>query len=268
MPKYELPDPLTLLNGEKVVDAKTWREKRRPEILELFRQHVYGRAPLERPKGMTFEVFEQSGEALGGKAERKQVRVNFTGKKDGPGMDVLMYLPNGSKRPAPIFVLLNFRGNHAINADPAIRIKPRWVQTKSQGANAGIAEKNKKESAAFLAENKKKEGVTTLPSGLQYEVIRAGTGKKPSAADRVEVHYRGTLIDGTEFDSSYKRKQTASFQVGGVIPGWTEALKLMPVGSKWKLFIPSGLGYGARGSPPKIGPNAALIFEVELISIK
>ncbi len=132
-----------------------------------------------------------------------------------------------------------------------------------------MAKKNKAEGEAFLAENKKKEGVKTLPSGLQYKVIKAGTGKKPKADDTVTADYRGTLISGTEFDSSYKRGQPATFSVsGGMIPGWTEALQLMEVGAKWQLFIPSNLAYGERGAGGIIGPNATLIFEVELVSIK
>ncbi len=128
--------------------------------------------------------------------------------------------------------------------------------------------KEKERGEAFLAENKKKEGVKTLPSGLQYKVIKAGTGKKPKLNDTVTVHYRGTLINGTEFDSSYKRGQPATFQVSGVIPGWTEALQLMEQGAKWQLFIPSNLAYGERGAGGVIGPNATLIFELELISIQ
>jgi FKBP-type peptidyl-prolyl cis-trans isomerase len=131
-----------------------------------------------------------------------------------------------------------------------------------------LGEKNLKEGAAFLAENKKKEGVVTLPSGLQYKVITEGKGKKPKATDTVTTHYRGTLIDGTEFDSSIKRGQPASFPLKGVIPGWTEALQLMPVGSKWQLFVPPDLAYGPRGTGKQIGPNATLIFEVELLSIQ
>ena len=127
--------------------------------------------------------------------------------------------------------------------------------------------KNKQEGEAFLAQNKAKEGVVTLPSGLQYKILNAGTGKKPSIDDTVLCQYRGTLIDGTEFDSSYKRGQPAALPVKGVVKGFSEALQLMPVGSKWQLFIPSGLGYGERGFGP-IGPDAALIFEVELVSIK
>jgi FKBP-type peptidyl-prolyl cis-trans isomerase FklB len=131
-----------------------------------------------------------------------------------------------------------------------------------------MANKNKKEGEAFLDSNKKKEGIKTLPSGLQYKVIKEGTGKKPKLADAVTAHYRGTLIDGTEFDSSYKRGQPANFQVSGVIPGWTEALQLMGEGAKWQLFIPSNLAYGERGAGAVIGPNATLVFEIELISVQ
>ncbi|MHB1011926.1 MAG: FKBP-type peptidyl-prolyl cis-trans isomerase [Desulfobacteria bacterium] len=131
-----------------------------------------------------------------------------------------------------------------------------------------LGEKNKADGEKFLAENAKKEGVKTLPSGLQYMEITPGKGKSPKATDTVTTHYKGTLIDGTEFDSSYKRGEPATFQVSGVIPGWTEALQLMKEGAKWKLFIPSGLAYGERGAVRDIGPNATLIFEVELISVK
>jgi FKBP-type peptidyl-prolyl cis-trans isomerase len=131
-----------------------------------------------------------------------------------------------------------------------------------------IAKKNKADGEAFLVENKKKEGVITLPSGLQYKVIKAGTGKKPKLDDTVAANYRGTLIDGTEFDSSYKRGQPVSFPVSGVIPGWTEVLQLMGEGAKWQIFVPPNLGYGERGAGGVIGPNAALIFEIELVSIQ
>jgi len=129
-------------------------------------------------------------------------------------------------------------------------------------------EANKKEGETFLAANKDKDGVVTLPSGLQYKILKEGTGPKPTATDSVVCNYRGTLLDGTEFDSSYKRGQPATFPVNGVIKGWTEALELMSVGSKWQLFVPAELAYGLRGAPGgTIGPNATLIFEVELISI-
>ena len=127
---------------------------------------------------------------------------------------------------------------------------------------------NQKEGAAFLAANKTKEGVVTTSSGLQYKVLKQGDGPKPTATDSVVCNYRGTLINGTEFDSSYKRGQPATFPVNGVIKGWTEALQLMPTGSKWQLFVPADLAYGARGAGQDIGPNATLIFEVELLSIQ
>jgi len=128
--------------------------------------------------------------------------------------------------------------------------------------------KNLEEGKKFLAENQKKGGIKTLPSGLQYKVLNEGSGKMPKAEDTVTVNYKGTLIDGTEFDSSYKRGQPATFQVKGVIKGWTEALQLMKQGAKWQLFIPPDLAYGERGAGRDIGPNATLIFEVELLAVK
>ena len=139
---------------------------------------------------------------------------------------------------------------------------------KQAAAAKAAGEKNKAEGEAFLAANKAKEGVVTLPSGLQYKVITTGTGPKPTLEQTVICQYRGTLIDGKEFDSSFKRGQPASFPVKGVIKGWTEVLQLMPVGSKWQVFIPSALAYGERGAGADIGPNATLIFEIELVAIK
>lgn len=141
------------------------------------------------------------------------------------------------------------------------------VRQKMQEKMQQAAEANKKEGDAFLAANKTKDGVVTLPSGLQYKILTAGTGAKPTATDSVVCNYKGTLINGKEFDSSYKRGQPATFPVNGVIKGWTEALQLMPVGSKWQLVIPSDLAYGDRGQGADIGPGATLIFEVELLSI-
>lgn len=138
---------------------------------------------------------------------------------------------------------------------------------KKQEQSKALAEKNKAEGAAFLVENSKKEGVKTLPSGLQYKVITEGKGKTPDITDTVTVQYTGRLIDGTEFDSSHKRGQAATFALSGVIKGWTEALQLMNVGSKWEIFIPAELAYGDKGGGP-IGPNATLIFDVELISVQ
>jgi FKBP-type peptidyl-prolyl cis-trans isomerase FklB len=143
------------------------------------------------------------------------------------------------------------------------------MKEKQQEKMKVVGEKNKKEGDTFLAENMKKEGVKTLPSGLQYKVITEGKGKSPSATDTVTVQYTGNLIDGTEFDSSYKRGQAATFAVKGVIKGWTEALQLMKEGSKWRLFIPPNLAYGETGTVGgPIGPNATLIFNVELVSIQ
>jgi FKBP-type peptidyl-prolyl cis-trans isomerase FklB len=139
---------------------------------------------------------------------------------------------------------------------------------KKQELAKQLAEKNKKEGEAFLAENEKKEGVKTLPSGLQYKVIKPGSGKKPKAEDTVTVHYRGTLIGGAEFDSSYHRGKPATFPANRVIPGWTEVLQLMEEGAKWEVFIPSKLAYGEQGAGNDIGPNATLIFEIELISVQ
>ncbi len=142
------------------------------------------------------------------------------------------------------------------------------MQNKQQ-ENARIAgEKNRAEGDAYLAANSKKPGVVTLPSGLQYRIITQGTGKKPLASSTVSTHYVGRLLNGTEFDSSVKRGQPATFQVNGVNKGWSEALQLMPVGSKWELVIPPSLGYGEQGAGGVIPPNAVLVFEVELLSIK
>lgn len=128
-------------------------------------------------------------------------------------------------------------------------------------------EKNVSEGIEFLKANSSKPGVVTLPSGLQYKILKEGNGPKPKATDKVTTHYHGTLINGTVFDSSVERGQPATFPVNGVISGWIEALQLMPVGSKWQLFIPSELAYGSRGASELIGPNTTLVFEVELISI-
>jgi len=142
------------------------------------------------------------------------------------------------------------------------------LRVKQEQAMQKAGETNKKAGDDFLAQNKTKEGVVALPDGLQYKILKEGTGPKPAATDSVVCNYRGTLLDGTEFDSSYKRGQPATFPVSGVIKGWTEAVQLMPVGSKWQLFIPADLAYGNRGAGADIGPNSTLIFEVELLSIQ
>lgn len=153
----------------------------------------------------------------------------------------------------------------------SVQIKPDKANAAIQAFFAEISkaegDKNQKSGEEFLASNKSKSGVVTTASGLQYEIIKAGTGPKPKAEDQVKCHYKGTLIDGKVFDSSIERGEPATFPVNRVIPGWTEALQLMPVGSKWKLFIPSALAYGERGAGQDIKPNSALIFEVELLEI-
>ena len=143
----------------------------------------------------------------------------------------------------------------------------RKVVTAQREEQKKAAEKNLAEGKKFLEGNARKEGVTTLPSGLQYKVTAKGTGASPKKTDSVTVHYKGTLIDGTEFDSSYKRGQPATFRVDSVIAGWTEALQLMKPGAKWQLFIPPNLAYGERGAGSRIGPNSTLVFEVELIKV-
>jgi FKBP-type peptidyl-prolyl cis-trans isomerase FklB len=164
-------------------------------------------------------------------------------------------------------------GSKPLMTDDEVRATITAFQTdlrkKQQEKMEALATGNKTQGEAFLAANKTKEGVVPLPSGLQYKILQQGDGPKPTATDTVVCNYRGTLLDNTEFDSSYKRGQPATFPVTGVIKGWTEALQLMPVGSKWELFVPPDLAYGARGTPGgNIGPNATLIFEVELLSIK
>jgi FKBP-type peptidyl-prolyl cis-trans isomerase len=142
------------------------------------------------------------------------------------------------------------------------------LRKKQQEMAQQAAEANKKQGLAFLEANKTKDGVVALPSGLEYKVLQEGTGPKPAPTDTVVCNYRGTLLDNTEFDSSYKHGQPATFPVTKVIKGWTEALQLMPVGSKWQLFVPAELAYGEQGAGGQIGPNATLIFEVELLSIQ
>lgn len=165
-----------------------------------------------------------------------------------------------------------FQGSKLLLTDQEMRETLSGLQQQMAAKQAErmreLGAKNKQAGAAFLAENKKKEGVKVLPSGLQYKITKEGTGKTPKAADTVTVNYRGTLIDGTEFDSSYKRGEPATFPVKGVIKGWTEALQLMKVGSNWQIFIPSELAYGEQPAGRIIGPNSTLIFDVELLGIK
>jgi FKBP-type peptidyl-prolyl cis-trans isomerase FklB len=165
-----------------------------------------------------------------------------------------------------------FAGNKSLLTDEEVKAALTALQTdmrtKQEQKMQIVGETNKKVGDEFLAANKSKDGVVTLPSGLQYKILKEGTGPKPTPTDSVVVNYKGTLIDNTEFDSSYKRGEPATIPVSGVIKGWTEALQLMPVGSKWQLFIPSDLAYGPRGPSAEIGPNSTLVFEVELLSIQ
>jgi hypothetical protein len=158
--KYTLPNPLVLSDGTKVTNAGTWRTKRRPEILELFRKYVYGRAPIAKPKNMSFKVFDLERNALAGLATRKQVTVNFTGKKDGPKMDILIYLPNAVKKPVPAFVILNFGGNHTIHRDPAIKLSESWMRPGSKGVvkNRANEESRGRGRAGFPVEKILKRG--------------------------------------------------------------------------------------------------------------
>ncbi len=162
-------------------------------------------------------------------------------------------------------------GNESLMTDDEIKRSltafNQEMMSKKQAAANLLKEKNKKAGESFLAENKKKEGVVALPDGLQYKILVKGNGAQPNDSSVVKVNYKGTLIDGTEFDSSYKRGEPAEFQLNRVIKGWTEALKLMHVGDKWELYIPSELAYGENGAGGIIGPNEVLIFEVELLDI-
>jgi FKBP-type peptidyl-prolyl cis-trans isomerase FklB len=192
------------------------------------------------------------------------------------GMDIGANLKRQSIDVDPELLMKGFRDSYTggktllteEESRQAIQNFQKQLMAKQAEAAKQQADKNKADGEKFLAENKGKEEVKTTASGLQYKVIRAGTGKSPTADNTVEVHYKGTLIDGTEFDSSYKRNQTATFPVSGVIPGWTEGLQLMKEGGKYQLFVPSNLAYGERGAGRDIGPNATLIFEVELISVQ
>ncbi|MGZ8430223.1 MAG: FKBP-type peptidyl-prolyl cis-trans isomerase [Candidatus Deferrimicrobiaceae bacterium] len=192
------------------------------------------------------------------------------------GMDIGVNLKKQSVEVDPDLLAKGFKDSYGggkilLTEDEARQAIVTFQETlvaKEAEAMRKLAEKNKADGETFLAGNAKKEGVKTLPSGLQYKEVTAGKGKSPTPADTVTTHYRGTLIDGTEFDSSYKRSQPATFPVPGVIPGWTEGLPWMKEGAKWQLFVPPGLAYGERGAGREIGPNSTLIFEVELISVK
>jgi len=226
-------------------------EEKKPEGKAEANQQA-GPEDSAKPKTLEEKASYTIGNNIAKNLKRQSVEVNFKflvkGMEDGLSGDRTLLT--------------------AQEMQEVMRLFQAALRKKQEKESQVAGEKNKVEGTAFLAENKGKEGVQTTASGLQYKVIKAGEGPKPKATDTVEVHYRGTLIDGTEFDSSYSRGQPATFQANRVIKGWVEALQLMPVGSKWQLFIPSDLAYGTRGAGGDIGPNATLIFEVELLSIK
>lgn len=193
------------------------------------------------------------------------IGVNLTGNFKKQGVDVDLDMVIKGMQDA-------FAGNKLLLSDVefgrAIKQYQMEVRQKQAKILTITAEENKKTGEAFLEENGKKEGVVTLASGLQYRIIKSGDGKKPTDSDTVECQYRGTLIKGNEFDSSYRLGHPAIFKINGVIPGWKEALKLMPVGSVWQIFVPPQLAYKEQGVSGSIGPNATLIFEIELLAIK
>jgi FKBP-type peptidyl-prolyl cis-trans isomerase FklB len=191
------------------------------------------------------------------------------------GMDIGNSFKTQSLPIEPALFIQGFQASYAgnktlITAEQAKDVLMQFqqqVMKERDEKNKMIGAANLKKGQEFLENNKKKEGVVTLPSGLQYQVVKAGSGKSPTLADTVTTHYKGTLVDGTEFDSSYKRNEPATFPVQGVIPGWTEALQRMQPGAQWKLFIPADLAYGERGAGSIIGSHETLIFDLELLSI-
>jgi FKBP-type peptidyl-prolyl cis-trans isomerase len=193
------------------------------------------------------------------------IGVNLIGNFKKQGVDIDLNLVMKGMQDA-------FAGNKLLLSDAEFGRAIKQYQAEVRRMRGKIitqeAEENKKAGEKFLLENMKKEGVVTLPSGLQYQILKSGEGKKPTASDSVECHYRGKLLNGKEFDSSFRLGHPVTFKVNSVIAGWGEALKLMPVGSTWKIFIPSPLAYGDRGASGAVGANATLIFEVELLAIK
>lgn len=206
------------------------------------------------------------------KQEKEQEKVELTTMKDkfsySIGVDIGRRLKQQPLDIDPDILTRGLKdalgGEEVLLTDDEMRetfMKARQEQTQKLSGD------NKEAGEAFLLKNKDQEGVTTLPSGLQYKVVKAGSGRSPAATDTVTVHYRGRLLDGREFDSSYKRGEPTRFPVNQVIPGWQEALQLMKPGDKWEVYIPSDLAYGQQGSGPVIGPNAMLIFEMELLKV-
>lgn len=216
-------------------------------------------------------------------AEQPKAGKTFTTQKDKFSYAIGFQVGHGLRRNEDLLdldVVLNAISDAYKGKDPAVpvkdmqmafeafRAKKQQEQEELQAKIQAEAGKNIEAGAKFMADNKKKEGVKVTASGLQYKVLKAGTGKKPGATDTVVVNYRGTLISGEEFDSSYKRNQPAELALDSVIKGWQEALQMMPTGSKWQLVIPAELAYGKRGAGSRIGPGETLIFEVELLEVK
>jgi len=218
---------------------------------------VVGCQPKEEKKEVKLETDEQKVSYGIGLMEGKRFKQDFTVDVDAFTAGMRAAVTEGAK---PLMTEDEIK--------TTIQAFGQKLMAKREEDQKALGEKNKTASESYMAENAKKEGVKTTASGLQYKVITEGKGAKPKADEVVEVNYKGTLIDGTEFDSSYKRGQPVTFPVNGVIPGWTEALQLMPVGSKYELYIPSDLAYGPGGTGGVIGPNQALVFEVELLDIK
>jgi FKBP-type peptidyl-prolyl cis-trans isomerase len=214
--------------------------------------------------------------APGGAAETQELKTPKEKISYGIGVDMSRNFKQQGVDFDMELLLRGFRdgtsGGKLLMSDEEIRATlnayQKELSQKRAKAMQAAAEENKRIGEAFLAENRKKEGVVVLPSGMQYKILKAGNGKIPTEADTVECNYRGTLINGSEFDNSARTGKPATFKVAGLIAGWTEALKIMPVGSRWQLFVPPQLAYGERGAGGMIGPNATLIFEVELLSIQ
>ena len=211
---------------------------------------------------------ESKDKAAAGKPQETQDKVSYS-----IGADIGKNLKRSDLDLNPAFLTQGIKDSFAgktVLSDEEMKAVLQTFQTEMQAKMMAkqkeAAAKNKADSDKFLEENKKKEGVVTTASGLQYKIIKAGDGAKPKTTDTVSVNYRGTLVNGTEFDKN-KENEPATFQVEGVIPGWVEALPMMPVGSKWQLFIPPSLAYGEQ-APPQIGPNQVLVFDVELLDIK
>jgi FKBP-type peptidyl-prolyl cis-trans isomerase FklB len=234
-----------------------------------------GQAPASAQKPTAPKTQAAPGAAKAGQKPGAKKAPALTLKTDKDkisyaiGMSVGKSLPKDLLEVDPNILLRGIKDAQAGGKTLLTEEETRTVLTTLQTTlRKKMEEKNQRDGEAFLVTNKLKEGVVTLPSGLQYKILKEGTGPKPTTGDSVVCNYRGTLINNKEFDSSYKRGQPATFPVTGVIKGWTEALQLMPVGSKWQLFVPSDLAYGPRSAGPDIGPNSTLIFEVELLSIQ